>query len=215
MVDGYKHQGLRKKLVAILIEKGIRSESVLAAIGKIPRHFFLESAFENYAYQDIAFQIGAGQTISQPYTVSFQSELLDVQKGHKVLEIGTGSGYQTAVLLELGAKVFSIERQKLLYDKAKDFLPRIGYSAAKLFYGDGFVGKEVFAPYDRIIITCGAPFIPPKLVDQLKPGGKMVIPVDEGSAQKMLLITKNQDGDITTEEFGVFKFVPMLQDKTL
>lgn len=215
MVDGYKHQGLRKKLVAILIEKGIRSESVLAAIGKIPRHFFLESAFENYAYQDIAFQIGAGQTISQPYTVSFQSELLDVQKGHKVLEIGTGSGYQTAVLLELGAKVFSIERQKLLYDKAKDFLPRIGYSAAKLFYGDGFVGKEAFAPYDRIIITCGAPFIPPKLVDQLKPGGKMVIPVDEGSAQKMLLITKNQDGDITTEEFGVFKFVPMLQDKTL
>lgn len=213
MIDGYKHQGLRKKLVALLIEKGIKNESVLAAIGKIPRHYFLESAFENYAYQDIAFQIGAGQTISQPYTVAFQSEILDVQKGHKVLEIGTGSGYQTAVLLELGAKVFSIERQKLLHDKAKDFLPKMGYSAAKLFYGDGFVGKEVFAPYDRIIITCGAPFIPPKLVEQLKPGGKMVIPVDEGSAQKMLLITKKQDGEITTEEFGTFKFVPMLQDK--
>ncbi len=213
MIDGYKHQGLRKKLVTLLKEKGIESEVVLNAIGKIPRHAFLDSAFENYAYQDLAFQIGAGQTISQPFTVAFQSELLQVQKNHKVLEIGTGSGYQTAVLLELGAKVFSIERQKLLYDKTKDFLPKIGYTSAKLFYGDGFIGKETFAPYDRIIITCGAPFVPPALVQQLKNGGRMVIPVDDGAVQKMLLITKSEVGETTIKEFGDFKFVPMLQDK--
>ncbi len=213
MIDGYKHQGLRKKLVTLLKEKGIESEAVLNAIGKIPRHAFLDSAFENYAYQDLAFQIGAGQTISQPFTVAFQSELLQVQKNHKVLEIGTGSGYQTAVLLELGAKVFSIERQKLLYDKTKDFLPKIGYTSAKLFYGDGFIGKETFAPYDRIIITCGAPFVPPALIQQLKNGGRMVIPVDDGAVQKMLLITKSEIGETTIKEFGNFKFVPMLQDK--
>lgn len=213
MIDGYKHQGLRKQLVALLKEKGIENEAVLSAIGKIPRHFFLDSAFENYAYQDMAFQIGAGQTISQPYTVAFQSELLKVEKNHKVLEIGTGSGYQTAVLLELGAKVFSIERQKQLFDKTKDFLPKLGYKTAKLFYGDGFIGKETFAPYDRIIITCGAPFVPPLLLEQLKPNGRMVIPVDDGNVQKMMLIEKNALGEVLTNEFGNFKFVPMLQDK--
>lgn len=213
MIDGYKHQGLRKQLVALLKEKGVENEAVLSAIGKIPRHFFLDSAFENYAYQDMAFQIGAGQTISQPYTVAFQSDLLQVEKNHKVLEIGTGSGYQTAVLLELGAKVFSIERQKQLFDKTKDFLPKLGYKSAKLFYGDGFIGKETFAPYDRIIITCGAPFVPPLLLEQLKPNGRMVIPVDDGDVQKMMLIEKNALGEVKTNEFGNFKFVPMLQDK--
>jgi len=212
MLDTFKHQGLRKKLVELLKEKGIRDSRVLEAIGKIPRHFFLDSQFDSFAYQDMAFKIGAGQTISQPYTVAFQSELLQVEKGMKVLEIGTGSGYQSAVLLELGAKVFTIERQKSLYDRVKVLLPGMGYHP-KFYYGDGYAGVPAFAPYDRIIVTCGASDIPEKLVEQLKPGGRMVIPVGEGDIQIMLLVVKNADGTIRREEHGTFRFVPMLKDK--
>lgn len=212
MTDTYKHQGLRKNLVAILKEKKIQDQAVLEAIGKVPRHFFLDSQFDNYAYQDMAFKIGAGQTISQPYTVAFQSELLQVKKGMKVLEVGTGSGYQAVILCELGAKVFTIERQRSLYDKAKVFLPSIGYHP-RFFYGDGYAGLPVFAPFDRIIVTCGAPYIPEKLVEQLKPGGRMVIPVGEGEDQTMLLVTKNESGEVTKKEYGTFRFVPMLKDK--
>jgi protein-L-isoaspartate(D-aspartate) O-methyltransferase len=212
MVDTFKHQGLRRKLVALLKEKGIQDNAVLDAIGKVPRHYFLDSQFDTFAYQDTAFKIGAGQTISQPYTVAFQSELLQVQKGMKVLEIGTGSGYQAAILLELGVKLFTIERQKSLYDKAKILLPKMGYNP-KFYYGDGYEGIPVFAPFDRIIVTCGAPYVPEKLVEQMKTGGRMVIPVGEGDEQIMLLVTKESDGTIRKKEYGVFRFVPMLKDK--
>lgn len=213
MTDTYKHQGLRRKLVDLLKEKGIRDERILAAIGKVPRHYFLDSQFDIYAYQDMAFKIGAGQTISQPYTVAFQTELLQVTRGMKVLEIGTGSGYQTVILLELGAKVFTIERQKLLYDKARILLPQMGY-APKFYYGDGYAGIPAFAPYDRILVTCGAPNIPEKLVEQLKPGGRMVIPVGEGEDQIMKLVVKKEDGSLQVEDHGLFRFVPMLKDKS-
>lgn len=212
MIDSYKHQGLRKNLVQILIQKKIQDQAVLDAIGKIPRHFFLDSQFDAYAYQDIAFKIGAGQTISQPYTVAFQSELLQVQKGMKVLEVGTGSGYQAAVLCELGAKVFTIERQRSLHDKSKKLLAEMGYNL-KFFFGDGYAGLPAFAPFDRIIVTCGAPYIPEKLVEQLKPGGRMVIPVGEGEEQTMIVLSKDINGNISEEKHGAFRFVPMLKDK--
>ncbi len=170
MEDNYRHKGLRKQLVDGLREKGIRSESVLEAINKIPRHFFLDKVFVKQAYTNMAFQIGAGQTISHPYTVAFQSQLLDIKKGDKVLEIGTGSAYQTAVLCELGAKVFSIERQKELYLKSKQIIPKLNFNP-KLKYGDGYVGWPTYAPFDKIIVTCGAPFIPEDLKTQLKVGG--------------------------------------------
>ena len=212
MNDTYKHKGLRKKLVEELREKGIKDENVLRAIETVPRHLFLDEAFLEYAYKDTAFKIGAGQTISHPHTVAFQSELLEIKKGEKVLEIGTGSGYQTSVLIELGAKVFTIERQKTLYDKTKLFLPELGYNC-KFFYGDGYKGCPAFAPFDKIIVTAGAPFIPEDLLKQLKVGGKLVIPVGEGGTQIMTLIEKNAENDIKKTELGEFKFVPLLEKK--
>ncbi|MGB3946681.1 MAG: protein-L-isoaspartate(D-aspartate) O-methyltransferase [Bacteroidia bacterium] len=211
MNDTYRHKGLRKKLSLLLKEKGIESIDVLKAIEAVPRHLFLNSSFVERAYEDIAFPIGAGQTISRPHTVAFQTELLQLKKGEKVLEIGTGSGYQTSILLEMGAKVFSIERQKELYDKTKTFLPSIGYNA-KFFYGDGYKGLPIFAPFDKIIITAGAPIIPDALLAQLKIGGRLVIPVGD-KVQIMTLIEKIADKKFEKTEFGAFKFVPLLEDK--
>ncbi len=212
MMDDYKHQGLRRQLVALLKEKGIADEAVLAAIGKVPRHYFMDSQFDHFAYKDMAFKIGAGQTISQPYTVAVQSSLLKVEKGMKVLEIGTGSGYQASILMELGVKLFSIERQKSLFDSSKKILEKMKYKP-KLFFGDGFAGLPTFAPFDRIIVACGVPDIPPKLVEQLASGGRMVIPVGEGDTQVMKLVLKDMSGNCSVEEHGYFKFVPMLKDK--
>ena len=196
-----------------LVQKGIKDKHVLDAILKIPRHLFLDNAFVEFAYQDKAFPIGSGQTISQPYTVAFQTELLAIKKTDKVLEIGTGSGYQAAVLFEMGVKLFSIERQRKLFQKAKIVLPGLGYRP-KLFYGDGFKGLPSFAPFDKIIITAGAPEAPKDLFDQLKPGGIMVIPIDSGDQQVMYRFIKSEDGaEITKEEHGMFQFVPMLKDK--
>jgi len=212
-MDTYRHKGLRKKLVEQLREKGITDEEVLDAINSIPRHLFLDNAFVNFAYQDTAFPIGAGQTISQPYTVAFQTQLLELEKGDKVLEIGTGSAYQTCVLVEMKAKVFSIERQKLLFQRAKVILPKMGYSA-KLFFGDGYKGQPAFAPFDKIIITAGAPYIPEDLKTQLKVGGLMVIPVGEGESQIMQRLRKISETEFEYEEYGDFKFVPLLQHKS-
>lgn len=211
--DSYLHQGQRKKLVATLIEKGITNDKVLAIIGKIPRHIFFDKVFHTkFAYEDVAFPIGAGQTISQPYTVSFQTDLLNISKGHKVLEIGTGSGYQTAVLCELGAKVYTIERQRELFVKTKRLLHDMNYRV-NVYFGDGFLGKETYAPYDSIIITCGAPHIPEELVKQLKVGGRMVIPIGDGEVQIMTLIVKTAENSFEKTEFGEFSFVPMLVNK--
>lgn len=212
MVDSYKHKGLRKQLVEIVKNKGISDENVLKAIEKIPRHLFLDSTFQNHAYDDKPFPIGAGQTISQPYTVAFQTELLQIKKRDKVLEVGTGSGYQACVLLELGAIVYTIERQKNLYLKTKSFLPTIGYQP-KMFFGDGYKGLPAFAPFDKILVTAGAPEIPELLLLQLKPGGILVIPVGGGDVQRMISITKNADGSMTKKDHGTFRFVPMLENK--
>ena len=208
--DTYRHKGLRKKLVDILREKGITDNNVLEAINNIPRHFFLDSAFDEIAYEDRAFPISDVQTISQPYTVAYQTQLLQVKPNEKILEIGTGSIYQASVLTEMGAKVFTIERQKNLFEKTKQFVLKAKYSNLKFFYGDGFEGLPTFAPFDKVIITAAAPFVPPKLIEQLKTGGKMVIPVDEGHHQRMLRLTKNADGTYTEEAFENFSFVPML-----
>jgi protein-L-isoaspartate(D-aspartate) O-methyltransferase len=210
--DNFKTQGMRKKLLDQVREKGITDEAVLQAMMRVPRHYFLDKAFLEQAYSDHAFQIGAGQTISQPYTVAYQTSLLELKKGDKVLEIGTGSGYQCAVLLEMGAKVFTIERQKELYDKAKEFLPAIGYRP-KFFYGDGYKGLATFAPFDKILVTCGAPFIPDGLLAQLKTGGILVIPVGAGDTQMMTKVTKTSDSAFETQELAKFRFVPMLSDK--
>ena len=210
--DPHKQQGNRKKLVAHLREKGIQDEQVLKAIGKVPRHLFLNSAFDQYAYEDRPFSIGAGQTISQPYTVAVQSELLQVKRGMKVLEIGTGSGYQASVLQEMGAKVFSIERIKELFDRTSKLLPKLGYNV-KTFFGDGNLGVPAWAPYDRIIITAGAPIVPEGLLDQLNPGGIMVIPVSNGDEEIMKTISKLDNGELVVKEHGSFRFVPMLEDK--
>ncbi len=211
--DNYRHKGMRKQLVDLLRTKGIIDEKVLSAINEVPRHVFLDSSFVELAYQDQAFPIGSGQTISQPHTVAFQSQLLEVQPGMKVLEIGTGSGYQACVLSSMGAKVFSIERQRNLYFKTKEILEQLPFRV-KTFLGDGFDGLPTYAPFDRIIITAGAPNIPQALVDQMKTGGIMVIPMDnsEGEGQKMLRLTKMEDGALRQEEFGDFKFVPMLKE---
>ena len=207
-----KYKGLCAKLVAHLIEKGIKDQKVLNAISSTPRHLLFDLVFrDKFAYQDIAFPIGENQTISQPYTVAFQSELLDVKRGDKILEIGTGSGYQTAVLCELGAKVFSIERHKSLFQSAKLFLNQNNYRA-QLFFGDGFLGKKVFAPYDSVIVTCGAPYVPEELKDQLKLGGRLVIPVGEGDVQQMMLIQRLNESDYKETVYGEFKFVPMLKN---
>lgn len=211
--DTYQHKGLRKKLIDLLKEKGITDESVLEAINTIPRHFFLDSAFDKIAYEDRAFEIAAGQTISQPYTVAYQSQLLQIKRGDKVLEIGTGSVYQATILAEMGARVYTIERQKKLYDLQKEYYFRNKYPNIKFFFGDGFEGLPTFAPFDKVIITAAAPFIPPKLVQQLKTGGRMVIPVDEGGSQRMLRLTKQEDGSLTEEAFEQFSFVPMLTGK--
>lgn len=211
--DTYQHKGLRKQLVKQLREKGITDEHVLEAINNLPRHFFLDSAFDKIAYEDRAFPIGEGQTISQPYTVAYQTQLLQIKKGDKVLEIGTGSVYQASVLAQMGAWVYTIERQKKLYDKHKAFIFKAKYPNIKFFYGDGFEGLPTYALFDKIIITAAAPFIPPKLIEQLKVNGLMVIPVDEGDVQRMLRITKLADGSLKEEAFEQFSFVPMLTGK--
>ena len=212
MKDTFKHQGLRQQLVNILKNKGITDTNVLKAIGKIPRHLFMDSGFLDHAYQDKAFPIGADQTISQPYTVAFQSELLQIKKGDKILEIGTGSGYQTAILCELGAKVYSIERQNELFKKTSKFLPKLGYRAKKLIFGDGYIGLEEEAPFDGVIVTAGAPFVPKPLLSQLKIGGKLVIPVGD-DVQVMTMFTRKGQKEFEQEEFGEFRFVPLLEDK--
>lgn len=211
--DTYRAKGLRKQLVDLLRSTGISDEAVLAAIGEVPRHVFLDSSFVEIAYQDQAFPIGSGQTISQPHTVAFQTQLLQVDKGMKVLEVGTGSGYQACVLAAMGAKVFSIERQRNLYFKTRDILEQLPFRV-KTFLGDGFEGLPTYAPFDRIIITAGAPFIPEKLVAQMKTEAIMVIPMDnpDGAGQTMLRITKLEDGNLKKESFGDFRFVPMLKD---
>ena len=212
--DNYRHKGMRQNLVQVLKDKGITDMNVLDAIGTVPRHLFLESMFVEIAYQDKAFPIGSGQTISQPFTVAMQSQLLGITKGMKVLEIGTGSGYQACVLAQMGAKVFTIERQRNLYMKTKPFLADFPYNI-KTFLGDGNKGLPTFAPFDRILITAAAPEIPQSLVNQLKTGGIMVIPLnDEADASKqvMLRLTKQADGTMLREEFGDCRFVPMLKD---
>jgi len=211
--DTYRHKGLRKKLMDTLRGKGITDETVLTAMNNIPRHFFLDSAFDEIAYEDRAFPISEGQTISQPYTVAYQTQLLQVKPYDKILEIGTGSIYQATVLAEMGAKVFTIERQKALFEKTKLYIFKSKYPNLKFFFGDGYEGLPTYAPFDKIIITAAAPFIPPKLIEQLKVGGKMVIPVDEGVHQRMLRITKNAAGSFSEEAFENFSFVPMLKGK--
>jgi protein-L-isoaspartate(D-aspartate) O-methyltransferase len=211
--DTYRHKGLRKKLIDALREKGITDENVLAAMSNIPRHFFLDTALDNIAYEDRAFPISDGQTISQPYTVAYQTQLLQLKPQDKVLEIGTGSIYQATVLAEMNVKVFTIERQKNLFDKTKQYIFKTKYPNLKFFYGDGFEGLPTFAPFDKVIVTAAAPFIPPKLIAQLKPGGKMVIPVNEGEHQRMIRLTKKADGSFEQEEFHNFSFVPMLSGR--
>lgn len=212
--DTYRHKGLRRKLVDIVRGKGITDEKVLDAIGNIPRHFFLDSAFDEVAYEDRAFPIGEGQTISQPYTVAYQSQLLELKPFMKVLEIGTGSAYQAMVLAQLGAQVYTIERQKKLFEANKLFAFLKKYPSVKFFYGDGYEGLPTYAPFDRVIITAAAPAIPPKLMDQLKIGGMMVIPVgEEDKPQQMMRITKLEGGAIKEEVFDKFSFVPMKEGK--
>jgi protein-L-isoaspartate(D-aspartate) O-methyltransferase len=212
MEDSYQHKGLRKKLTEEIRRKGISDENVLAAINKVPRHLFMDSGFIKFAYRDQAFPIAAGQTISQPYTVAFQTQLLDVKPMHKVLEIGTGSGYQAAVLVEMGAKVYTIERQKDLYLMSQSLLGALHYRL-HFFYGDGYLGLPTYGPFDRILITAAAPEIPEKLLDQLKPNGKLVIPLGESDSQVMTLIEKLGENEYKRSHHGLFVFVPMLGGK--
>jgi protein-L-isoaspartate(D-aspartate) O-methyltransferase len=212
--DTYRHKGLRKKLVETIREKGIRDERILEAIEQVPRHLFMDSSFLEFAYEDKPFPIGNGQTISQPYTVAFQTELLEIKKGDKVLEIGTGSGYQACILMEMGAKVFTIERQKALYLKSKSNLKVLGYKPKLQSYGDGYNGLPPWSPFDKIIVTAGAPYIPQALIDQLKPGGILVIPVGSDT-QVMKRIIKSPEGERIEEDHGLFRFVPLLNDKTM
>ena len=212
MTDSFRHKGLRKQLVEELKGKGIKNSKVLEAINTIPRHLFIDNAFVNFAYQDKAFPIGAGQTISQPYTVAFQTQLIDIKAYEKVLEVGTGSGYQAAVLCLLDADVYTIERQRELFKKTKIFLPTLGHNC-NFFYGDGYKGLPKFAPFDKIIITCGAPFVPEDLLGQLKVGGKMVAPIGDEDLQVMHLIEKISETETKITTHGNFSFVPMLNDK--
>jgi protein-L-isoaspartate(D-aspartate) O-methyltransferase len=213
--DTYRHKGLRKELIALLAQKGITDQKVLAAIERVPRHLFLgeNNIFDVKAYEDIAFPIGEGQTISQPHTVAYQSQLLELLPGEKVLEIGTGSGYQAAVLAELGVKVFSIERHRKLYDKTRTILNDLGYKAVKMFFGDGFEGLETFAPFDKIIVTAAAPHVPEKLLTQLMLGGQMVLPLEINGATKMVRITRLEEKEFDQEIFSEAAFVPMLKGK--
>jgi len=210
--DTAKHQGLRNQLATVLHAKGITDENVLNAIKKIPRHLFIDSSFESHAYQDKAFPIAAEQTISQPYTVAFQSQTLAINRGDKVLEIGTGSGYQTAVLLELKAEVYSIERQNELFKRTSRFLPTLGYKPKKFIFGDGYVGLKEKAPFDKIIVTAGAPYVPKPLLAQLKIGGMLLIPVGD-KTQIMTLFTRTSPKEFDKQELGDFAFVPMLEEK--
>lgn len=212
MEDSFKHKGMRRKLVEALREKGIDDERVLEAIGKVPRHLFLDSSFLEFAYQDKAFPIGSGQTISQPYTVAYQTSLLNIRNEEKVLEIGTGSGYQSCVLVELGAKVFSIERQRNLFDRTKALLPSIGYKP-RLFYGDGYLGLPAFAPFDKILITAATEDIPQALINQLKTGGILVAPVGPREFQTMVSIRKLPQDKLEKVEHEQFRFVPMLEKR--
>ena len=202
-VDSYRHQGLRKLLVQNIRLKGITDEQVLNALEKVPRHFFFDSSFLEYAYEDKPFPIGAGQTISQPYTVAFQTELLQIRKNDKVLEIGTGSGYQACILAEMGAKVFTIERQKTLFDKTSKYLHVVGYPTIKTFFGDGYKGLPTFAPFDKVIVTAAAPYIPDALLEQLKPGGILVIPVGANDVQTMTTVQKNTDNTWNLVSFKI------------
>src|SRR3984885_2331472 len=213
--DSYRHKGLRKQLVELIRNKGISDERVLQAIMEIPRHYFIDSAFDQKAYEDRAFPIAEGQTISQPYTVAYQTQLLDIQPHEKVLEVGTGSAYQAVVLAIMGAQVYTIERQKQLYELNKQFAYLRSFPAIRYFYGDGYQGLPTYAPFDKIIVTAAAPAIPEKLVEQLKPNGKMVIPVGEGKIQQMLRIHKDVSGTRHEEIFDNFSFVPMLQGKNI
>lgn len=210
--DTLKHKGKRQQLAATVAAKGVKDKKVLEAIKNIPRHLFMDSSFEDHAYQDKPFPIAADQTISQPYTVAFQTELLEVKRGDSVLEIGTGSGYQTAVLCEMGAKVYSIERQQELYKRTKVFLSKIGYRPKFLSFGDGYKGLPEYAPYDKIIVTAGAPYVPNPLLSQLKVGGRMVIPVGD-NIQVMTLFIRKSEKEFERKEFGDFRFVPLLEDK--
>ena len=210
--DTFKHKGKRQQLAAIVAAKGVKDKKVLEAIKSIPRHLFMDSSFEDHAYQDKAFPIAADQTISQPYTVAFQTELLEIKRGETVLEIGTGSGYQTAVLCELGAKVYSIERQQKLYKKTKLFLTKIGYRPKFLSFGDGYKGLPEYAPFDKIIVTAGAPYVPNALLSQLKVGGRLVIPIGE-NIQIMTLFIRKSNKEFDKREYGDFRFVPLLEDK--
>lgn len=211
--DSHRHRGMRNQLMAILREKGITQEKVLSVMNEIPRHFFLDSVFEREAYENKAFPIAADQTISHPFTVAYQTELLNVKPFEKILEIGTGSGYQAMVLAGMGAQVFTIERQKTLFDALKNFPLRAKYPFIKYFYGDGFEGMPAFAPFDKVLITAAAPYVPPKLIQQLKVNGVMVVPLGEGEVQRMLRLTKQADGTYTEEAFENFSFVPMIQGK--
>lgn len=210
MEDSLRHKGMRRQLIDELKAKGIKSTTILEAFDATPRHFFLDLAFINQAYSNTAFQIGAGQTISHPYTVAFQTELLEVKKGTKVLEIGTGSGFQTSILCALGAKVVSIERQRELFQKASRIIKSLGHNP-KLFFGDGYQGRSAYAPYERVLVTCGAPFVPEALLDQLVVGGILVIPIGEGDKQIMTKITKVSETEFDRQTYGDFSFVPMLE----
>lgn len=212
ILDSYRHKGLRKQLVETIRKKGIEEKNVLKAIDTVPRHLFMDSSFLEFAYEDKPFPIGSGQTISQPYTVAFQTELLEINKGDKVLEVGTGSGYQACILMELGARVYTIERQKNLYLKTKSFLPSIGYKPKLISYGDGYKGLPAYAPFDKILVTAGAPHIPDTLIDQLRPGGILVIPVGH-DIQIMKRIIKIDESNYKEEDHGTFRFVPLLTKK--
>ncbi|PHS53042.1 MAG: protein-L-isoaspartate O-methyltransferase [Lutibacter sp.] len=212
MKDTHKHHGLRNQLVKLIERKGISDKNVLTAISNVPRHLFMDSGFVDFAYQDKPFPIAAEQTISQPYTVAFQTELLKVKPNQNILEIGTGSGYQTAVLIEMEAKVYTIERQKELFKKSTLFLPKIGYNPKKMVFGDGYKGLPENAPFDGIIVTAGAPFVPKPLLSQLKIGGRLVIPVG-GDIQTMTLFVRTSEKDFEKHELGNFRFVPMLKKR--
>lgn len=211
-MDSFRHKGLRDKLVKEIREKGVHNEDVLEAMSKVPRHLFMDSSFVNFSYTDKAFPISAGQTISQPYTVAFQTQLLEVKRHQKVLEVGTGSGYQTAVLLELGARVYTIERQRQLFLDSQNTLSPLNYKPI-YFYGDGYEGVPSYAPFDRILVTAAAPEIPQKLLDQLAPGGIMVIPEGDSSGQRMIRIERIDEKEYKKTEHGHFSFVPLLKGK--